>query len=324
MAPPPERAPDRTPETVTLTCPAKVNLALAVGRTHPDDASGLHPIASWMVAVDFGDRLTVTRISKTDADPPASVFSLRFADDAPSPRPIDWPLESDLVFRAHRLVEQHVKRRLPVRVELDKRIPTGAGLGGGSSDAAGMILALDELFDLRLDVAVFSALAGGLGSDVHFALASLRGEPSALVTGSGEELSVAALDVPLNLVLVLPPFGCPTGPVYAAWDRLAAGAGASFKDQAVEQLSQSTPGPSTPLFNDLERAAVAVEPKLGALLGALRGDLGLPAHVTGSGAACFVLANNREAAEKMAARITAQTVFPAVAAGTLPRTNSSG
>ncbi|MEL7087419.1 MAG: hypothetical protein AAGL98_03095 [Planctomycetota bacterium] len=308
--------------SVTLSCPAKVNLTLAVGRPEPTDSRAMHPIASWMVAVGFSDQLKVTRQQTTGAEAPASVFALRFAADAPSPGEIDWPLQSDLTFRSHRLMELHVGRPLPIAVDLEKRIPAGAGLGGGSSDAAGMIVALNELFGLDLGVAALAQIASSLGCDVHFALAALRGQTSVLVTGSGDQLEARKPTAPLDLVLVLPPFGCPTGPVYAAWDRLAAGRGKPLDQRTVTDLTANVSGPDMPFFNDLEAAAVNVEPRLGELLQLLRNELGLPAHVTGSGAACFVPTTSPEHAKHTAARIVKQTRTAAVATQTLPGDHS--
>lgn len=299
------------PRSVTLACPAKLNLALAVGRADPASAGGLHPVASWMVALEFADRLTVEKIDSTDADPPASVFSLRYAEDAPRPGVIDWPIEKDLMFRAHGWLEKKFKCKLPVRVQLDKHIPAGAGLGGGSSDAAAVIVALEELFELGLTGADRRGLAAALGSDVHFALAAATGTPSAIVTGSGDEIEAAPLVEPLDVVLVLPPFGCPTGPVYAALDRL--GLGRSALDvAALRRLAHADEVSSGVLFNDLAAPAVAVEPALGGLLGTLRDGLGLPTQVTGSGSACFVLGSSVEDAQRTAQRIRERTGMPAV------------
>ena len=82
-------------EAITLHCPCKINLALSVGSPQRD---GMHPIASWMAAIDFGDTLQLTRLEPGEAPAP---LAIRFADDAPRVEPIDWPLERDLAVRAH-------------------------------------------------------------------------------------------------------------------------------------------------------------------------------------------------------------------------------
>jgi 4-diphosphocytidyl-2-C-methyl-D-erythritol kinase len=128
-------------QPLTIPCPAKVNLALSVGGPTPD---GYHPIASWMVAIDLADELTLER---ADGD---STYDIAWSDDALRPSPIDWPLESDLIVKAHRLVEAEIGRPLPARATLRKRIPVGAGLAGGSTDGAAMLKALRQLFDLDL------------------------------------------------------------------------------------------------------------------------------------------------------------------------------
>src|SRR5690606_37624862 len=135
---------------------------------------------------------------------------------------IDWPLTADLAYRAHRAVEQATGRTLPVAVTLRKRIPAGAGLGGGSADAAGMIVALDRLFDLDLSPPTRQQLAAALGSDVVFALEALHGQASCLVAGVGDTLTPLPQEKPLHVALALPNFGCATGPVYRAFDALPA------------------------------------------------------------------------------------------------------
>lgn len=306
------------PGIMTVDCPAKLNLALAVAPPDPQDPQRLHPIASWMVALSFTDRITVERLADKAGDTNRSTFDLAYAQDGPSPGEIDWPIAEDLVFRAHALVEQHVGRPLPVRVALEKRIPTGAGLGGGSSDAAGMIVALDRLFDLSLGEADRHALASGLGSDVHFALAALSGTTSAIVSGSGDRVEPALRSNawPIDLVLVLPGFGCPTGPVYAAFDRLVAPAGA-IDPEALQRLAHDFSPSSDDLFNDLAAAAAQVQPRLRGLIDRLQQGVFRPVHVTGSGAACFIVASSSQDAAALATQVTADLGVAAIATRTL-------
>ena len=136
---------------VTRLARAKINLALGVG---PPDHTGMHPIATWMHALGPGLADTVT------AEPAAeTTLRVAWAPDAPRPTPIDWPPQRDLAARAHRLLEDLAGRPLPARLEVAKRIPVGAGLGGGSSDAGAMLLALDEAFGLGLGPARLRDLA---------------------------------------------------------------------------------------------------------------------------------------------------------------------
>lgn len=307
------------PASVTIDCPAKVNLALAVGPAAADDPKSLHPIASWMVAVDFHDRLTVTRRAVEDSSPTPSTFSIAYADDAPSPRQIDWPVEDDLACRAHRLLEELADKPLPVVVNLEKRIPTGAGLGGGSSDAAGMIVAMDRLFSLGLDDGDRRRLADELGSDVHFALSALRGDTSAVVSGAGDVIEPVERDETgsIDLVLVLPYFGCPTGPVYAAFDRLADRKAMRTVVEIHRQAQTFVPSSEDALFNDLTLAAVEVQPRLKDLLDRLKDIAGHQVHVTGSGAACFLMTQSADQAKALSEKISTSLGVSAIAVQTL-------
>ena len=170
---------------VVRSAPAKVNLALSVGDAEPAERDGArnpragwHPIASWMVCVDLMDRVRVTPGSE------GSTHRIAWAEDAPRPTPIDWPVEKDLAVRAHRALERRVGRTLPCAVAVEKRIPVGGGLGGGSSDAAAALLALREAFDLPLSDAELAAVGAGLGSDVAFFVDAEHGP--GVVTGFGE------------------------------------------------------------------------------------------------------------------------------------------
>jgi len=291
--------------TLQVSCPAKVNLTLSVGppETGPRHA-GMHPIASWMAVISLADSLELERSGGE-----RSSFDLRVADDAPNPQPIDWPLEKDLAVRAHALIEAHVGQALPVRATLSKRIPTGAGLGGGSSDAAAMMRGLNELFNLNLTTDTLVELSRQLGSDVAF---FASGAAHALVTGFGETIEPLPPRV-IDLVLILPPLHCPTGPVYRAFDALGR---AELRAARVRVLAGLDPLPEDALFNDLAPAAMAVEPRL-AEAGRRAADvLQTPVHVTGSGAAMFALAPGPDAATDMARRLREHADVPALATQT--------
>lgn len=275
--------------TLTLAAPAKVNLALSVGGRRDD---GLHPIASWFLAVDLADDLTLTRRD-------ATAFDIAFADDAPAPGRVDWPLDRDLAVRAHALLERHIGGRLPVAATLRKRIPAGGGLGGGSSDAAAMLVGLDRLFDLRLGEPVLRELALTLGSDVPFFVGVQHGRRSALVTGVGEALEPAAVEPDIALVLILPELACPTGPVYAAFDAMRPDTGPPDV-QRVRRLMAGPLRPEAP-FNDLAEPAMRVTPALRAVADRLRAALQWPIHVSGSGSTLFALASDRNHAAQLAA-----------------------
>lgn len=161
--------------SVTRKAFAKLNLCLSIGFPQQagttieldgksKDVSGYHRIASWMACVDLCDDVTVTRKREGEK----SVVRVEWAEDAPRPSPIDWAIEKDLAFRAHAALEARVGRTLPVEIVVSKRIPVGGGLGGGSSDAAAVLSALDELFGLGLSTRALREVGMGLGSDVGF------------------------------------------------------------------------------------------------------------------------------------------------------------
>ncbi|MBX3317707.1 MAG: hypothetical protein KF902_12695 [Phycisphaeraceae bacterium] len=271
--------------TIALRAPAKVNLTLSVGPPEPPGSPrpGWHPIASWIAPVDLCDEVH----AETQAQDSPSILVVRHADDAPRPTRIDWPVERDLAFRALRALEAHAGRTLPTRLTLTKRIPIGAGLGGGSSDAASALMALNTLHGLSIPLDALTGIAQMLGSDVPF---FIHADPHtlpqpALVSRFGEVIERLS-PVHAEILLIIPGFSCATPEVYAAFDRLPP---RSLREAEVRELAAAHTLDPERLFNDLTPAACVVRPELARLLAHASEASGFPAHMTGSGSAMFII-----------------------------------
>jgi 4-diphosphocytidyl-2-C-methyl-D-erythritol kinase len=283
--------------------PAKLNLALSVGPPGPDR---MHPICSWMVTIDLVDELDLIAL------PPGSLsrYAILWHRDAKRRTDIDWSIHSDLAVRAHLALERHVGRGLPLQMKLEKRIPVGGGLGGGSSNAAAMLRAVNRLYELDLAQEELAHVGASLGSDVPFLVSGGAG----LVEGLGERIERTP-PPELHAVVVFPPFGCPTGKVYAAFDQR--GPAALNCDRVRQLAARHRPAPHEP-FNDLAAPAAAVAPELSAVLQQVGQVAQRPVHVSGSGSTLFVLCDDGGHAQLTADLIEASTSLPAVAVRTYP------
>lgn len=247
-----------------------MNLFLEVLGKRPD---GYHEIATVMQAVDLCDEIELR-------DAPSGEVSL--STDAPG-LAAD---ESNLAVRAARamLAETGVRRGAAMR--LTKRIPMGAGLGGGSSDAAAVLLALDRWWGLGLPAEAMHRMAASIGSDVPFFL--LGG--TALCTGRGETVEPIPEAPLLDLALAMPSgVSLSTREVYGALGNELTPPRADAR-LFVATLRRGDPAAiGAACFNRLEAAAARIAPKVAMMLQAL-GGMGLPGgRMTGSGAACFGL-----------------------------------
>jgi 4-diphosphocytidyl-2-C-methyl-D-erythritol kinase len=248
--------------TATVLAPAKLTLSLRVTGVRPD---GHHLLESEMVTLDLADTLAIEESADGQIAPntgAGGVLSIDPHPDGPwtnrGPDPIPLGPEN-LVNRA--LVA--LDRTASVRIV--KRVPPGAGLGGGSADAAA-ILRWAGCSDLEL--------AAKLGADVPFCVTGGR----AMVGGVGEVVAPLPYEE-RRFTLLLVPFGVDTAAVYRAWDRLAAEGG------------PTAPNEST---NDLEAAALMVEPRLGRWKEYLERLAGRQAHLAGSGSTWFVEGSTEE------------------------------
>ncbi|MET0514386.1 MAG: 4-(cytidine 5'-diphospho)-2-C-methyl-D-erythritol kinase [Nitrospiraceae bacterium] len=188
-------SPVSTPQ-VRVLAPAKINLVLRVLDRRSD---GFHAIWSLMQTVELCDDL---HIAIHPATPP--VVELR-CDDMTLPAD-----QTNLVYRAAALVLERTRRQVRVVIDLQKRIPMGAGLGGGSSDAAATILGLNYLLDMKWTRPTMEEIGQLLGSDVPFFFAA----PTAVATGRGERVVPVELPATRWIVLVNPGFPVDTGWAY--------------------------------------------------------------------------------------------------------------
>ena len=275
--------------TIQRTAPAKINLSLSVGTKN---TQGMHPVVSRAVCVAFSDDIEITRLEAGDL----SRYAIMWHNDAKRKSPIDWSVTNDLAVRAHRLLEAEAGKPLPVQMKLQKRIPVGGGLGGGSSDAAAMLLATSELFDLEFDLA---GIGANLGSDIPFLLTG----GSAIVSGLGESIESQDADE-LHLVLIMPAYGCPTGEVFDAYDELGGG--------LLDELRVR----DGDVFNDLFNAACIVADELAKDAARLTELVECKIHLSGSGSTMFCICNNAIEADEIATSIELKTDLAAVATRT--------
>jgi 4-diphosphocytidyl-2-C-methyl-D-erythritol kinase len=191
-------------EMLKIRAPAKINLHLAIKDQRPD---GFHNLESIFMALDFGDSLCF-ELAKTERQCLIET-NWRVSGE------LAVPPEKNIVFKAVSLFRERSGFTRGLRVSIDKRIPLGAGLGGGSSDAAAALLALNTLSGAGLSAAALEALAQRLGSDVPF---FLKGGV-AWVSGRGERIQPVDAPRGLSVVLVNPGFASNTGEAFGLLDK---------------------------------------------------------------------------------------------------------
>lgn len=273
--------------SVAVRAPAKINLSLDVlGRR----ADGYHDLAGVMQAVTLSDRVILT----ASPEGAAALEVLSLCSEAVVPAG-----EANLALRALRALERHLGRPLPARIRLVKAIPVAAGLGGGSSDAAAVLLGLDRLFRLNLPAGVLAEVAVGIGADVPFFL--LGG--TCFAEGRGEVLTPLAFPGRWPVVLARPAYGVSTAEVFAAFDPAAVRARPDQAGLRRALAEGDFDGVCRRLANALESVTLPRYPEVAALKGRFR-DLGAPGCLmSGSGPTVFALARDREAAAALAAGV---------------------
>lgn len=246
-----------------VSAPAKLNLFLHITGRRPD---GYHQLQSAFMLIDWCDTLHFEQrtdgiITRTDLTQEAGQL---------------LPAE-DLSLKAARAMQQACGTRLGVNIHLEKRIPAQAGLGGGSSDAASCLLALQRLWGVRLPAEKLQAIALRLGADVPFFL----GGGNAWVEGIGEKTMPLKLP-PARFVVVKPDAGLSTDAIFRSTTLK--------RDTETATITGFAANPNGSVFefghNDLQPVAQTLCPQVGQSLDWLSKQ-GLQGRMTGSGSAVF-------------------------------------
>jgi 4-diphosphocytidyl-2-C-methyl-D-erythritol kinase len=279
--------------SVTVRVPGKVNLYLAVGDLRDD---GYHELTTIFHAVSLLDEVTVSN---------ADMLSLELTGEGEESLPTD---ERNLAWRAAELMAEHVGRAPDVAISIEKSIPVAGGMAGGSADAAAVLVAMNTLWELGVPRRDLHTLAAQLGSDVPFALHG----GTALGTGRGEELATVLARSTFHWVLAFADGGLSTPAVFSEIDRLRDTAGAGRKqpprlddpEPVLAALASGDPAELAPLLgNDLEPAALSLDPRLRRTLRAGIEAGALAGMVSGSGPTCAFLCTSAAAAIDVGAEL---------------------
>lgn len=238
---------------------AKVNLALVV---HPRTADGFHPLRGLFQSVSLADTIELMP-STTDEIVVSN-------DEAPND-------ETNLAWRAVEAIRRASRDPRATSLHISKLIPSGAGLGGGSADAAATIGLLAH--EHRIDDDLAMEIAVSLGSDVPFSLTG----GTALVRGRGEMVDPIEPLTGFSLAIVVPPFGMSTPDVFHEWDRIGGPVGAAVPDGDLPTELRGR----EPIRNDLYPAALSLDPRIGEWRDELMSLWGTTVGMTGSGSALF-------------------------------------
>src|SRR6266513_6508164 len=257
-----------------ILAPAKINLSLKILSRRDD---GFHELDTLIAPVSLYDEIRI------DKEP---VCGIRFGCDDPS-----VPQGSDnLAVRAAQAFFETTRIKAAVSIELKKKIPHGAGLGGGSSDAASVLLALNKLFNAKLTPEALAEIAAPIGSDVPFFVF----QSAALCKGHGEMVLPKKLQRQLSILLLKPGFAVSTGWAYSRWQDSREIPGIRYEAQ---EFADQT------FVNDLERPAfekfvflaqlkmwLLSQPEVGGAL------------MSGSGSATFAVLREYAEADRIAER----------------------
>ncbi|QDQ91244.1 4-(cytidine 5'-diphospho)-2-C-methyl-D-erythritol kinase [Rhodococcus sp. WB9] len=293
------------PRPVVVRAPSKVNLHLAVGDLRDD---GYHELNTVFQALSLSDTVSVV---------PAETLSVTVRGEDARVVPTD---SSNLVWQAAEMLAAESGRRPDVEIAIDKGIPVAGGMAGGSADAAAALVGLNALWQLDLSREELDGFAAKLGSDVPF---SLHGG-TAVGTGRGERLLPVLSRSTFHWVLALAKGGLSTPTVFRELDRLRADGNPPRLGGSEDLMHALTTGDSATLApllgNDLQSAALSLNPGLRRTLRAGVAAGALAGIVSGSGPTCAFLCAEADAAVRVSAELAGAGVCRTVrvASGPVP------
>ncbi len=270
---------DRSKKWVKILAPAKINLFLKVIRRLP---SGYHEIQSLMVPITLVDEISLFAALPLKGD------KIKIACDDPS-----VPThQENLAYKALRVLNEAGYPTGNVSIHIKKRIPAGAGLGGGSSDAAAVFKGIDYLYRLELSLDILRALGLKIGADIPFFFM----EKACMVSGIGEVLNPVEISCKIWLVIGFPGFSIPTQKVYQALDLELTNPDTQVNMPISLEGGNLQKGETWHLVNELESPIFVWYPFLGDVCRKLREFGALEARMTGSGSSIFGIFKERTAA----------------------------
>ncbi|GCE36362.1 4-(cytidine 5'-diphospho)-2-C-methyl-D-erythritol kinase [Rhodococcus sp. ACS1] len=293
------------PRPVVVRAPSKVNLHLAVGDLRDD---GYHELKTVFQALSLGDTVSVV---------PAETLSVKVRGEDARVVPTD---SGNLVWQAAEMLAAEAGRRPDVEIAIDKGIPVAGGMAGGSADAAATLVGLNALWQLDLSREELDGFAAKLGSDVPF---SLHGG-TAVGTGRGERLLPVLSRSTFHWVLALAKGGLSTPTVFRELDRLRADGNPPRLGGPEDLMHALTTGDAATLApllgNDLQSAALSLNPGLRRTLRAGVAAGALAGIVSGSGPTCAFLCAEADAAVRVSAELAGAGVCRTVrvASGPVP------
>jgi 4-diphosphocytidyl-2-C-methyl-D-erythritol kinase len=272
-------------ERVRVQAAAKVNLHLRVYKRRKD---GFHGILSLFQAVSLSDSIVIRSLKEPD--------TITIDGD------FDCPMRFTTVYKAVEAYRDETEIRTGLAISVSKRIPVGAGLGGGSSDAASVLTGLEALLQGGLNAEKIASLGASIGSDVPFFLSGA----AAIVSGRGEIVSPIETRDDFSLIIAFPGFPVSSKEAYAALDR-----------ERPDDSAEPDPSPEEILaayradirdwhfVNSFESVIGEARPEILAAKGILRGEGASFSAMSGSGSAVFGIFEARKEAKAALARIKA-------------------
>lgn len=258
-----------------ILSPAKLNLYLAIlGRL----ATGYHSLQTLFVFTDLADELIFT--------PNSQQGEIKLITETSTQQPLaELPLEDNLIYQAAKLLQPFAQQPLGIEIKLIKNLPLGSGLGGGSSNAASTLLALNQLWQLGLTQQQLAELGLQLGADVPI---FVYGQ-AAWAEGVGEQFTPAEIE-PAHYLLIYPGLACSTAELFNHSDLPRATQRLTSKQRATTELG----------FNAFQSLAQRLYPAINFSFAWLE-QQGLTGYLTGSGSCIYAQVKSRAEAEQLAA-----------------------